>query len=103
MAPGENAEALVTCLTFLLHACQIFFLIKKGKMGQPQRIFTTFRINTRPMQPHKLHFWSLSPTPLSVTFGALYLEASHRQHPRDLCTIKTCFLSEGKRTGVVLD
>lgn len=100
----------ISHVSYISSSClpDFFFLIKKGKMGQPQRIFTTFRINTRPMQPHKLHFWSLFPTPLSVAFGVLYLEPRHRQRPGNcppsiLCTVRTCFLSGGKRTGVVLD
>lgn len=86
LAPAGKAEALVTCFTFLPLACQIFFLIKKGKMGQLKRIFTTVRINTRPMQPHKLHF-SSPFRPLCVALSVLYLESSQRPEPSDCPSI----------------
>lgn len=87
LAPARKAEALVTCFTFLPLACQIFFfLIKKGKMGQLKRIFTTVRINTRPMQPHKLHF-SSPFRPLCVALSVLYLEPSQRPESSDCPSI----------------
>lgn len=80
---------------------EFFFLIKKGKMGQPERIFTTVRINARPIQHHKLHFGAAFPH-FSVALRVLYLEASQRQSPGDCphfsCPVRTCFPSGGKRT-----
>lgn len=55
-------------------------------MGQLKRIFTTVRINTRPMQPHKLHF-SSPFRPLCVALSVLYLEPSQRPEPSDCPSI----------------
>lgn len=103
----------ISHMFYISYSClpDFFFLIKKGKMGQPKRIFTTVRINTRPMQPHKLHF-SRDPShphvSCPVAWSVLYLESSQKPSPGDfllpiLCTVRTCFLSGGTRTDVILD
>lgn len=79
LAPGERAEALVTCFAFLTLAAR-FFLIKKGKMGQLERIFTTVRINTRPCK--LINFIIEERTlPLPMTVSGLYLELSLNIEP----------------------
>lgn len=95
----------ISHMFYISYVClpDFFFLIKKGKMGQPKRIFTTVRINTRLKQPHKLHFWSLLP-PLPLRgLKCPWLEPSQSHGPGDcpsiLPTARTCSLSIEREEG----